>query len=374
MTSQNATLGAPSQEKAATLPSDYIQFVGISKQFPGVRALDDINFGVAESSVRALVGENGAGKSTLLKILSGAHPPSAGHMQIAGKEMAFEDTGQAIDAGVAVIYQELQLVPELSIAENIYLGHLPVGGLFVKHDELWANAIRSMETVGLVDVSPKVRVGGWSIGQRQMVEIAKALTRNAKIIAFDEPTSSLSSREVDVLFGIIKKLREQEKVIFYVSHRLEEIFEICDSVTVFRDGKHVSTTRSMANLTRDHIVKDMVGREIVDIYQYKERPLGEVAMKVTEVLGPGLNKPVSFEVKKGEIVGWFGLVGAGRTERMRILFGAEPKAGGAVELYGQRVAIASPSDAIHAGIVLCPEDRKKEGIIPGLSIQENTNI
>ncbi|MDR0361090.1 MAG: L-arabinose ABC transporter ATP-binding protein AraG [Planctomycetota bacterium] len=351
-----------------------MEFVHISKQFPGVLALDDVNFSVPQGSVRALVGENGAGKSTLLKILSGAHPPTTGHIRIADREMAFEDTTSAIDAGVAVIYQELQLVPELSIAENIYLGHLPAGSMFIDYRQLWDKAFENMRMVGLGDVSPKVRVGRLSIGQRQMVEIAKALTRNAGIIAFDEPTSSLSSRETDVLFGIIRQLREQNKTIFYVSHRLEEIFEICDSVTVFRDGRHVATRRTMEGLTRDMIVKDMVGREIVDIYHYHPRPHGEAALKVEDVTGPGLASPVSFEVRKGEIIGCFGLVGAGRTELMRILFGAAPRRSGNVEVFGRTVDVKAPADAIRAGIMLCPEDRKKEGVIPGLSIQENTNI
>ncbi len=351
-----------------------MEFVHISKQFPGVLALDDINFSVPTGSVRALVGENGAGKSTLLKILSGAHLPTSGHMRIGDKKVVFENTSDAIDAGVAVIYQELQLVSELSIAENICLGHLPAGSMFINYHNLWEKAYQSMKMVGLGDVSPKVRVGRLSIGQRQMVEIAKALTRNARIIAFDEPTSSLSSRETDVLFDIIRSLRQQDKVIFYVSHRLEEIFEICDSVTVFRDGKHVKTTRSMENLTRDMIVKDMVGREILDIYNYKPRPIGEVALKVENIIGPGLSSPVSFEVKKGEVVGCFGLVGAGRTELMRLLFGAEQKQGGHIEMMGKKIEITNPQEAIRAGLMLCPEDRKKEGIIPILSIQENTNI
>ena len=355
-------------------PKDYIEFVGISKSFPGVKALEDINFGVPEGSVRALVGENGAGKSTLLKIMSGAHMPTTGQLRIADRNTVFENTSQAIEAGIAVIYQELQLVPELSIAENIYLGHLPTGALFVKHGELWEATRRSMEMVGLGDISPGTKVGRLSIGQRQMVEIAKALTRNAKIIAFDEPTSSLSSRETDVLFDIIRKLREQGKVIFYVSHRLEEIFAICDSVTVFRDGRHINTTRSMENLTRDDIVKFMVGREITDIYNYKPRPLGDIAFSVKGITGPGINSPISFDVRKGEIVGCFGLVGAGRTELMRVLFGVAPRHSGTIEMFGQPVSIDNPTEAIRQGLMLCPEDRKKEGIIPGLSVQENTNI
>lgn len=357
-----------------SIPSDYLEFIDISKEFPGVLALSDINFSVPEGSVRALVGENGAGKSTLLKILSGAHSPTSGQIRIADRKLVFENTTEAIDAGVAVIYQELQLVPELSIAENLYLGHLPAGPVFLKHGELWNMAREKMVEVGLGDVSPKVRVGRLSIGQRQMVEIAKALTRNAKIIAFDEPTSSLSSHETELLFSIIRNLKSQGKAIFYVSHRLEEIFEVCDSVTIFRDGKHVSTHRDMSGLTRDMIVKDMVGREIVDIYQYKPRSAGDVALKVADVSGPGLNKPVSFEVRQGEVVGCFGLVGAGRTELMRILFGAAPRESGTVEVFGRTIDVQNPSDAIKNGIMLCPEDRKKEGIIPGLSVQENTNI
>ncbi|MDR3211527.1 MAG: L-arabinose ABC transporter ATP-binding protein AraG [Planctomycetota bacterium] len=358
----------------SSIATDYLEFVNISKRFPGVLALDDINFSVPIGSVRALVGENGAGKSTLLKILSGAHPPTSGKLRIGKDNLIFENTTQAINAGVAVIYQELQLVPQLSIAENMYLGHLPEGSAFINFDQLWASTMDSMRQVGLGDVSPKVKVGRLSIGQRQMVEIAKALTRNAQIIAFDEPTSSLSSRETDVLFDIIRRLQKQDKAIFYVSHRLEEIFEISDSVTIFRDGRHVNTRRTLEGLTRDMIVKDMVGREIIDIYQYKARPVGETAIRVTDVTGPGITKPISFEVKKGEVVGCFGLVGAGRTELMRILFGAAPRYSGKVEVFGENVEINSPADAIQAGVMLCPEDRKKEGIIPILSVQENVNI
>ncbi len=358
----------------SSISSDYMEFVNISKEFPGVKALSDINFSVAEGSVRALVGENGAGKSTLLKILSGAHAPTSGHIRIADKNVVFENTTEAIDAGIAVIYQELQLVSELSIAENIYLGHLPVGQVFLNQHKLMEEAKKQMIEVGLEDVSPSVRVGRLSIGQSQMGEIAKALTRKAKIFAFDEPTSSLSSRETEVLFGIIRKLREQGKVIFYVSHRLEEIFEICDSVTVFRDGRHIKTTRDMSTLTRDMIVKDMVGREIQNIYNYKPRPAGDTALKVKDVMGPGINVPMSFEVRTGEIVGCFGLVGAGRTELMRVLFGVAPRTQGSVELFGQQINTTHPAEAIQAGIMLCPEDRKKEGIIPGLSVQENANI
>lgn len=359
---------------STTPDKDYLEFINISKAFPGVQALADINFGIPEGSVRALVGENGAGKSTLLKILSGAHPPTTGHMRIAGRDMLFTDTESAITAGVAVIYQELQLVSQLSVAENLYLGHLPTGSMFIDYKKLRENAARQMSLVGIDDINPMTKLGRLPIGQRQMVEIAKALTRGAKIIAFDEPTSSLSRREVDKLFEIIRNLREQGKVVFYVSHRMEEIFDICDSVTIFRDGRHIHSYRSMEKVTRDMVVKDMVGRDLKDIYNYQPRPHGEEAFKVTNVLGPGLTKPVSFSVKKGEILGCFGLVGAGRTELLRVLFGAAPRFSGTVELLGQPLNVQSPADAIKAGLMLCPEDRKKEGIIPIRSVQENSNI
>lgn len=351
----------------------YLQFRGVSKVFPGVQALDNIHMDVQEGCVHALVGENGAGKSTLLKILSGAHQPSSGHLRIGGKERVFSSTAEAISAGIAVIYQELHLAPKLSVAENLYLGHLPNRWGVVDRKRLSALARQQLAQVG-EEIAPFLRVEQLPIAQRQMVEIAKALTRGAKIIAFDEPTSSLSNREAQKLFGIIGQLRASGHVIIYVSHRLEEIFQIADAVTVFRDGRvaeHFPTTKGLSS---DVLITRMVGRDIADIYGYAPRPHGPVALEVKDVMGKGLTEPASFSVAQGEIVGFFGLVGAGRTELMKLIYGARRPVAGEISVRGSRLRVRSPKDAIDSGLVLCPEDRKDEGIFPVLSVMENINI
>jgi L-arabinose transport system ATP-binding protein len=250
--------------------SEHLRFDGIGKTFPGVRALDDVSFGVREGEVRGLVGENGAGKSTLLKILSGVYAPTEGTLTIAGEPRRFSGAADAIEAGVAVIYQELHLVPEMSVAENLYVGHLPARFGIVDRRRLRADALEQLEMMG-EDIDPGTKVGRLPIAQRQMVEIAKALTRGARIIAFDEPTSSLSDREVKKLFSIILKLKEQGRVVFYVSHRLAEVFQIADSVTVLRDGRHIETFGDMKDVTHDVLVNRMVGRDIADTYGYSGR-------------------------------------------------------------------------------------------------------
>ena len=351
----------------------HLEFAAIGKVFPGVRALDGITFGVAEGSVHALMGENGAGKSTLLKILSGAYQPTSGEVRLAGRPHTFRNTAEAIDAGIAVIYQELHLVPEMTVAENLYLGHLPARGGLVRRPELRAAAAKQLQLVG-EEIDPDTKLGRLPIGQRQMVEIAKALTRGAKVIAFDEPTSSLSAREVKNLFRVIRELKAQGKVILYVSHRMEEIFEVCDAVTVFRDGRHVETFATMQGVTHEVLVKRMVGRDITDVYGWRPRPRGDVALELAGLAGPGLAAPVSLQVARGEIVGLFGLVGAGRTELLKLIYGAVPRAGGALRVAGAEIPVRRPSDAIAAGLMLCPEDRKKEGIVPVRDVQENVNL
>jgi L-arabinose transport system ATP-binding protein len=351
----------------------YLEFDGISKTFPGVKALSDISFGVEEGSIHALIGENGAGKSTLLKILSGVYLPTAGRVRIAGRERVFQSAADALAAGIAVIYQELHLVPEMSVAENIYIGHLPNRFGVVDRRKLREDTSGQLGILG-EDVDPFTKLGRLPIGQRQMVEIAKALTRGAKIIAFDEPTSSLSDREIRKLFSVIRELRKQGHVILYVTHRLGEIFEICDSVTVFRDGRLVETFESMEGVTHDILVNRMVGRDILDIYHYRPRIPGEPGLEVEGLTGPGISEPVTFSVARGEILGLFGLVGAGRTELLRLIYGAVPAWSGSVKVCGQPVAIRSPRDAIRHGVMLCPEDRKKDGVIPVRSVLENLNI
>ena len=360
-------------EHTTAQSADSLGFVGIGKNFPGVKALADISFNVRPGSVHALMGENGAGKSTLLKILSGYHAPTTGHLNIDGQELVFKSTAEAIRAGVAVIQQELQLVPEMTVAENLFLGHLPARYGIVNRGHLRRQALDLLK--GLAEeIDPNTKVGRLSLGQRQLVEIAKALSRGARVIAFDEPTSSLSARETDRLMTIIARLRDEGRVVLYVSHRMEEVFRICDAVTVFKDGRHVRTIERLADITPDQLITLMVGRDLADIYDYRPREIGGGCLKVEGLLGQGLQQPVGFEVCQGEILGLFGLVGAGRTELLRLLAGLEKHKAGSLSLKGAPVSLRSPRDAIAAGILLCPEDRKKEGIVPLASVAENINI
>jgi len=351
----------------------FLEFDGVSKSFPGVRALDAVSFGVAAGSAHALVGENGAGKSTLLKILSGVYRPDAGTVRIDGRAREFRSAADAFAAGVAVIYQELQLVPEMTVAENLFLGHLPSRAGVVDGRALREAAARQLEVMG-ERIDPRARVGRLPIAQRQMVEIAKALTRGAKVIAFDEPTSSLSDREVRRLFAIIGELKRKGCAVLYVSHRMAEIFEVCDAVTVLRDGRHVETFGSMRDVTHDVLVNRMVGRDIRDIYGYSPRPRGAPALEIDRLAGPGLAAPATLSVARGEIVGLFGLVGAGRTELLRLVYGAARPRAGTVKVMGAPARIRRPADAIRLGMMLCPEDRKNEGIIAVRSVLENVNI
>ena len=351
----------------------HLEFRKITKAFPGVLALADVSFGVASGSIHALVGENGAGKSTLLKILGGALRPSSGELAVDGRKQAFRSTTDALAAGIAVIHQELNLVPEMTVAENLFLGHWPGRLGIINRRKLHELTLRLLERVG-EEINPAARVSRLPIAQRQMVEIAKSLSRNARIFAFDEPTSSLSAPEVQQLFAIIRELKRQGCVILYVSHRLDEIFELCDGLTVLRDGHLVESRHEMAGITREGLVRLMVGREVREIPGGEPRPRGGPALQARGLFGPGLSEPATLGVARGEILGIFGLVGAGRTELLRLLCGASKKRSGEILMEGRPVEIRSPAQAIRAGIMLCPEDRKKEGIIAVRSVTENINL
>ncbi len=351
----------------------YLSFRGISKTFPGVKALSDISFDCYAGQIHALMGENGAGKSTLLKILSGNYAPTSGTLALQGNEIAFADTTAALNAGVAIIYQELHLIPEMTVAENIYLGQLPHKGGIVNRSLLNYEARLQLEHLGL-DIDPQTPLKYLSIGQWQMVEIAKALARNAKVIAFDEPTSSLSAREIDNLFRVIRELRQEGRVIIYVSHRMEEIFALSDAITVFKDGRYVCTFTDMQKVNHEALVQAMVGRDLGDIYGWQPREYGAERLRLDRVKAPGVRTPISLTVRSGEIVGLFGLVGAGRSELMKGLFGGTRIGEGQVYIDGEPVNIQKPSQAIRAGMMLCPEDRKAEGIIPVHSVRDNINI
>lgn len=355
------------------MAGSYLLFHGISKQFPGVKALSQVTFEVNEGSVHAMLGENGAGKSTLLKILSGVYSPDEGELRINDRAVAFHSSSDAFNNGVAVIYQELNLVPNMTVAENIMLGHIPNRAGLIDRKCLLKAAEARITELG-ENISLTAKVSSLPIAQRQIVEIAKALSRDAKVIAFDEPTSSLSQREVQNLFGIIRSLKAQGKVILYVSHRLEEIFQIADSATVLRDGQLVKSFDTLDHVTHDDLVSAMVGRSIQDIYGYTPRPIGPPVLRVDGILGRGLSAPASLEVGRGEIVGIFGLVGAGRTELLKLIYGATPPRSGSVQVDGKPVKATGPVGAIDKGLVLCPEDRKSEGIIGIRSVAENINI
>ena len=347
----------------------YLSFRGIGKTFPGVKALTDISFDCYAGQVHALMGENGAGKSTLLKILSGNYAPTTGSVVINGQEMSFSDTTAALNAGVAIIYQELHLVPEMTVAENIYLGQLPHKGGIVNRSLLNYEAGLQIKHLGM-DIDPDTPLKYLSIGQWQMVEIAKALSTNARILIMDEPTSALTSKEIDDLFVIIHKLRDEGCGIVYISHRLEELQHIVDRVTIMRDGKFI-TSGNFTDFSMDEIIANMVGREIKEKFPRVQCERGRKILEVKHLNAGRMVRDVSFDLYEGEIVGIAGLMGAGRTETTRALFGVDPKDSGEVILDGKPVKIHCPMDAIRAGIVLAPEDRKKDGLCTKLSISDN---
>ncbi len=350
-----------------------LSFDSVGKVFPGVRALAGVSFDVDAGDVHGLMGENGAGKSTLLKILGGEYQPDSGRILMDGTEVRFRHAAASIGAGVAVIHQELQYVPDLSVAENLLLGRLPGSGGFFSKARAASIARQWLERMG-VDLDPAARLRKLSIAQRQMVEICKALMRDARIIALDEPTSSLSHSETEVLFKLVRQLKRDGGALIYISHRMDEIYELCDTCTILRDGRKIVSHPNLKDVPRAKLVSEMVGREIADIYSYEPRALGEVRLSVERMTGVPLTEPASFNVRASEIVGFFGLVGAGRSELMHLIYGSRKKAGGTVTLDGEAVHLRSARSAIRHGMVLCPEDRKEEGIVSMASVSENINI
>jgi len=349
-----------------------LAFEGISKSFPGVRALNDVSFTVNGGSVHGLCGENGAGKSTLLKILSGAIRPDEGTLRLDSDRLAFGNPADAIRAGIAIIYQELHLAPEMSVAENILVGNMSHRAGYLNRSE---NRRRCREVLSMIgiDLDPDRRVGSLSIAQRQMVEIAKALSRNAQVIAFDEPTSSLSTREAAALFAVIEELGRQGRVILYVSHRMEEILSICNACTVLRDGTHVVTFESTNGVTSQEIVSRMVGRDLADVYGYRSRHIGNEVLTVEGLAARGIVSGQSLSVRQGEIVGVFGLIGAGRSELLNAIYGLT-RSTGLRRLGGRELNRKSPAESISRGMYLCPEDRKHQGLFMQRSVRENLNI
>ena len=348
-----------------------LEFRHIGKDFPGVRALDDISFTAEGGKILAIMGENGAGKSTLLKILSGDIRADEGEVLLNGNPLSFTDPHQALKAGISIIYQERQLYPALTVAENIFPEELPRNklGLFDKKG-LYEKARAIIGEFGL-DIDPRERVGNLNVAYQQMVEIMKAVRRDPEVIAFDEPTAPLTTTEIEILFNEIRKLKEQGKIVLYVSHRMSEIFQICDDIVVLKDGGFV-TSFNVKETTEADLIKAMVGRDIGDTYSSLKRntDIGDVVLEVKNLKNESL-KDVSFKIHKGEIVGLAGLVGAGRTETVRAIFGADRLVEGEVFLDGEKVNFKSPQDAIKHGVFLCPEDRKEQGLIMFRTVADN---
>jgi inositol transport system ATP-binding protein len=354
---------------------------GVSKRFPGVRALEDVHLDVGPSEIHALLGENGAGKSTLLKILSGAHGADSGQIELFGKPVAFATPHDAQRAGVVTIYQEFTLAPDMSIAENVFIGREPGSSLFVSWRRMAQETKAIAERIGLKR-NPMTTVRDLSVADQQLVEIARALSMQSRLIIMDEPTAALSEAEVANLVRIVRTLKSEGLSIIFVTHRLEEVFRLCDRYTVLRDGRYVGSG-AVAETNVDAIIRMMVGRDVGALYG--ERPIPEHGAVALEVEGLTRRRSardpnaielvdVSFKAHRGEILGLAGLVGAGRTETARAIFGADPFDHGLVRIDGKEVKFSGPRDAMSHGIGLVPEDRKKQALFLGLAIRTNVTI
>lgn len=341
----------------------------ICKSFSGVKALENVSFELRSGEVMALIGENGAGKSTLMKILSGVYTKDSGSVRINGTEYEDLNPKKAQQLGVAIIHQELNMCRHLSVAENIYLGRELKGRFGIDNKTMEEEAQKILDELG-IDIKPWESVGDLPVSKQQMVEIAKALSINAKILIMDEPTSALTSKEIDELFRIIRKLKSEGHGIVYISHRLEEFQHIVDRVTVMRDGQYIMTGE-FKKLTMDEIIANMVGREIKEKFPRVSCKKGKKVFEVRNLNAGRMVRDINFSVYEGEIVGFAGLMGAGRTETTRAIFGVDPKESGEIYVDGKEITINGPLDAIRSGVVLAPEDRKKDGLCTKLSIREN---
>ncbi|MGF1627776.1 MAG: sugar ABC transporter ATP-binding protein [Alphaproteobacteria bacterium] len=356
----------------ATAP--ILQLDGIAKSFPGVKALKGVSFDVRPGEVHALLGENGAGKSTLIKIISGVYQPDEGSMSLDGSPVHFASPQEAQGSGIATIYQELLLFPELSVAENIFMGHAPRGALgMIDWSKARAQARELLASLDIHDLDVTRTVGSLSVGNRQRVEIAKALSHNARILIMDEPTAALTEHDVLRLFGIVRLLRDRGVGIIYISHRLEEIFLLADRVTVLRDGEYVATNQ-VADITTDDLISMMVGRRIEALFPKLEATIGAPVLEVDNLVRTPMTRGVSLTVRAGEIVGLAGLVGAGRSEFAQVVFGITPAHSGTIKVDGKPVRIRSAGEAKRHGIAYVPEDRGHQGLVRPMKILENASL
>ncbi len=349
----------------------YIEFEHITKLFPGQTALNDASFSIDQGEIHAIIGENGAGKSTLLNILHGVFPATEGIIRIDGEEVRFNNTSDGINFGIAKVHQEISSIPEMTVAENLYLGKEKTHWGLINHKEMNRNAQLLLEKLHC-NFSAEDKMGRLSTGQKQMIAIAKAFLLNAKVISLDEPTASLSDVEVRILFDIIRGLKADGITIIYISHKLDEVFSMCDRATVLRDGKYINTF-NIADISRNQIIHAMVGRD-VSMFAKRTRcslcQIDHVVLDVEHLSGANFND-VSFQLHKGEILGFFGLMGAGRTEVMRAIYGADKRFSGKVKLEGKLFQANSPHYSVKSGIALISENRKEEGIVPNLNNMDN---
>ena len=352
--------------------NDYIlSLKNITKEFPGVKALDDVTINVERGTIHGLVGENGAGKSTLIKVLAGIYQPNAGEVILEGEARHFSSPIEARGAGISVVHQEIKLAEPLSVAENMFLGNVMMKGGLVDWAGMRRRAREIVDDLGM-DIDINAQVSSLTVAKKQVVEIMHAINNNSKVLIMDEPSAVLTDRELEVMFRIVKQLRAKGITIIYISHRLDEVFDLCDNVSVLRDGRHIDTL-PISQVTRQGMITMMVGREMGQEYPKEKGVIGETILKV-EHLSRGILKDISFEVKSGEVFGISGLVGAGRTELARAILGIDKPESGEIYVRGKRVKYHTFSDAIRDGLGLIPEDRKLQGLVQIMSVKKNTTL
>lgn len=353
-----------------------LKMQGICKRFAGVYAVRNVDFELRKGEVRALIGENGAGKSTLMKVLLGIHQPDEGQIEYDGSLVKFKSPKDALTSGISMIHQEISLIPTIDVAENIWMGReddFRVGGLFINVRKRYEATAELLQRLG-INIDPKRKVGTLSVAQMQLIELARAVSYNSKIIIMDEPTSALTNEEIEILYRVVRDLTKRGIAIIFISHKIEEIFAICESVTVLRDGQYIGTHPLNEEMTKDRLISMIVGRELSDGYKKVPVKIGDTVLKVENLSSGNTFSNVNFEIRAGEIVGFSGLLGAGRSEIARAIFGIDKRTGGKILVNGKEAHIKSPYDAIREGIGMVTEDRLRMGSIYALSVKHNLTL